>query len=189
MLGCGQGQHVGRMRELGFDVSGIDVSPAQVELAGPEARLTRPGASRVGDPDIPRSDAAYDFVYVVNVLHHLESIDDQRRAVGELLRVLRPGGTLFIHEINTRNILFRFYMGYVCSVTELHRRRRGALAAAPSGCTRTPTRRSNRFATSLSCRNSCRRAIVRLLTPIERVLEGSPLRVFSAHYLAVLRKA
>ena len=32
-------------------------------------------------------------------------------------------------------------------------------------------------------------AIVRLLTPIERVLEGSPLRVYSAHYLAVLRKA
>jgi hypothetical protein len=30
---------------------------------------------------------------------------------------------------------------------------------------------------------------VRLLTPIERVLEGSPLRIFSAHYLAVLRKA
>ena len=31
--------------------------------------------------------------------------------------------------------------------------------------------------------------LVRLLAPIERLLEASPLRVYSAHYLAVLRKA
>jgi hypothetical protein len=31
-------------------------------------------------------------------------------------------------------------------------------------------------------------AIVRLLSPIERLLEASPFRVYSAHYMAVLRK-
>jgi hypothetical protein len=29
---------------------------------------------------------------------------------------------------------------------------------------------------------------VRLLAPIERLLESSPLREYSAHYMAVLRK-
>jgi hypothetical protein len=31
-------------------------------------------------------------------------------------------------------------------------------------------------------------AIVRLLSPIERLLEGSPLQVYSAHYMAAFRK-
>ena len=52
-------------------------------------------------------------MYVINVLHHLASVEEQRRAFAELVRVLRPGGVLFVHEINTRNVLFRFYMGYV----------------------------------------------------------------------------
>jgi len=186
-VGCGQGQHVGRMRELGFDVSGIDVSPAQVELAG--RKLGSPDLVRLGSvTGIPARDGAYDFVYVVNVLHHLESIEEQRRAVGELLRVLRPGGTLFIHEINTRNILFRFYMGYVypslnCIDEGVERwllpHRLDAYTDAPV--------EQIRYFTFLP--EFLPGAIVRLLTPIERMLEGSPLRVFSAHYLAVLRKA
>jgi SAM-dependent methyltransferase/uncharacterized membrane protein YbhN (UPF0104 family) len=186
-VGCGQGQHVGRMRELGFDVSGIDVSPAQVERAA--RKLGSPHLVRLGSvTDIPAHDAAYDFVYVVNVLHHLESIDEQRHAVGELLRVLRPGGRLFIHEINTRNLLFRFYMGYVYP----------SLNCIDEGVERwlLPHRlhaytdaavEQIRYFTFLP--EFLPSALVRLLTPIERVLEGSPLRVFSAHYLAVLRKA
>jgi SAM-dependent methyltransferase/uncharacterized membrane protein YbhN (UPF0104 family) len=185
--GCGQGQHVGRMRELGFDVSGVDVSPAQVARAA--RKLGSPDLVRLGSvTDIPARDAAYDFVYVVNVLHHLESIDEQRHAVGELLRVLRPGGTLFIHEINTRNILFRFYMGYVypslnCIDEGVER---WLLPHRLHAYTDAPVEQIRYFTFLPEFLPS---AVVRLLTPIERVLEGSPLRIFSAHYLAVLRKA
>ena len=106
------GVHLGRMRALGFDVSGIDVSAAQIQLAA--RKLGSADLMRLGSaPAIPAPDGTYDFVYVINVLHHLASIDEQRRAFGELLRVLKPGGMLFVHEINTRNVLFRFYMGYV----------------------------------------------------------------------------
>src|SRR5439155_16181482 len=62
---------------------------------------------------IPAADASFDFVYIINVLHHLGSVEEQQRAFDELFRVLKPGGLLFVHEINTRNVLFRFYMGYV----------------------------------------------------------------------------
>src|SRR6185295_16719876 len=56
-VGCGQGQHVGRMRELGFNVSGIDVSPAQVEMAG--RKLGSPDLVRLGSVTaIPARDGA-----------------------------------------------------------------------------------------------------------------------------------
>jgi ubiquinone/menaquinone biosynthesis C-methylase UbiE len=186
-VGCGQGEHLGRMREWGFQVSGIDVSPAQVQIAA--RKLGSPDLVRVGSAtQIPAPDGAYDFVYVINVLHHLESVEEQRRAIGELLRVLKPGGRLLIHEINTRSILFRFYMGYVypslnCIDEGVERwllpHRLAAYTSAPV--------EQIRYFTFLP--EFIPALIVRVLTPIERLLEASPLRVYSAHYLAVLRKA
>ena len=42
--------------------------------------------------EIPAEDASLDFVYTINVLHHLPSVPAQHQAFGEILRVLRPGG-------------------------------------------------------------------------------------------------
>lgn len=44
---------------------------------------------------LPFLDASFDRVFAVDALHHF---DDQRLAVGELLRVLKPGGRLLIEE-------------------------------------------------------------------------------------------
>jgi SAM-dependent methyltransferase len=137
--------------------------------------------------DIPGPDAAFDFLYVINVLHHLNSAEEQRRAFKELLRVLKPGGLLFVHEINTRNILFRFYMGYVFPSLNCidegverwllaHRLHTYTEAAVVDV----------RYFTFLP--DFVPAAIVRLLSPVERLLERSAARVYSAHYMAVLRK-
>jgi ubiquinone/menaquinone biosynthesis C-methylase UbiE len=185
-VGCGQGWYVARMRELGFDVAGIDSSPAQIGLAVRnlgDRRLVALGSAL----QIPAGDQSYDFVYSINVLHHLPSIADQRAAFSELLRVLRPGGLLFLHEINTRNVLFRFYMGYVfpslnCIDEGVERwllpHRLGLYTPAPVIGVRYFTFLPD-FLPAL---------VVRLLSPLERALERSRLRVYSAHYMATLKK-
>src|SRR5439155_2029156 len=137
---------------------------------------------------IPAADASFDFVYIINVLHHLNSVDEQRRAFAELFRVLRPGGLLFVHEINTRNILSRFYMGYVFP----------SLNCIDEGVERwlLPHRLNHysdaptidvRYFTFLP--DFLPERVVRMLQPAERRLEESPLRIYSAHYMAVLRKS
>src|SRR5262249_13847564 len=103
-VGCGQGWYVAEMRTLGFDVHGIDDSAGQVEDA--RRNVGNPTLVARGSAlDIRAVDASFDFVYAINVLHHLESIEQQRVAFAELARVLKPGGLLFVHEINTRNVL------------------------------------------------------------------------------------
>jgi ubiquinone/menaquinone biosynthesis C-methylase UbiE len=124
---------------------------------------------------------------VINVLHHLASLDEQRRAFQEMLRVLKPGGMLFVHEINTRNILFRFYMGYVfpslnCIDEGVER---WLLPQALHLYTDAPVIEA-RYFTFLP--DFVPQAIARLFSPLERRLERSSFGVYSAHYMAVLRK-
>jgi SAM-dependent methyltransferase len=185
-VGCGQGWYVARMRELGFDVHGIDESARQTALA----------RTHVDDPlvigegsvlSIPAAPGAFDFVYCINVLHHLPSIEDQRAAFRELVRVLRPGGLLFVHEINTRNLLFRFYMGYVFP----------ALNSIDEGVERwLLPHRLNRYTDEPLVHTEyftffpefVPAAFLRMFRPLEAMLEASPLRVYSAHYMAVVQK-
>jgi SAM-dependent methyltransferase len=184
--GCGQGTYVARMRELGFDVYGIDMSAGQVQIA--ERNVGGQGLVTTGSLlQIPARDGEYDFAYAINVLHHLSSIDEQRRAFAELLRVLKPGGLLFVHEINTRNLLFRFYMGYVFP----------SLNCIDEGVERWLLPHELRVYTDVPVIDIryftflpefLPEPLVQILAPVERLLEVSPLRIYSAHYMAVLQK-
>jgi len=171
---------------LGLDVAGIDASPGQVHLA--VRNVGHADVVRIGSAlEIPAANATFDFVYVINVLHHLGSLEEQRRAFQELFRVLKPGGLLFVHEINTRNILFRFYMGYVfpslnCIDEGVERWLRADRLAQYTEAPLVDVR----YFTFLP--DFVPQALVRFLGPFERLLERSRLRIYSAHYMAVLEK-
>ena len=104
-----------------------------------------------------------------------------------MIRVLKPGGLLFVHEINTRNILFRFYMGYVfpslnCIDEGVERWLRADRMATYTNAPVVDVR----YFTFLP--EFVPRAIVRALSPVERLLEQSAFGVYSAHYMAVIQK-
>ncbi|MEU0794671.1 methyltransferase domain-containing protein [Amycolatopsis sp. NPDC005961] len=89
--GCGSGPLAAALRERGAAVSGFDASAKMVELArrrlGPDADLR---VADLGEP-LPYPDGAFDDVVGALVLHYLE---DWTAPLGELRRVLTPGGRL-----------------------------------------------------------------------------------------------
>lgn len=185
-VGCGQGHYVSRMRALGYTVVGIDDSPLQVERA--RERFTESNVIGRGSVlEIPYGDCQFDFAYCINVLHHLDSFESQQRAFREIGRVLKPGGLLFLHEINTRNWLFRFYMGYLFPALNCIDEgvEHWLLPHRLDECTDLAIRRVEYF-TFLP--DFVPAAVVRWLTPIERRLEASRLGRYSAHYMAVFEK-
>lgn len=86
--GCGEGELAQRMTvELDAAVVAIDQSQRMVELA-----RARGVDARIGDvQDLPFDDASFDVVVAAWMLYHVADLD---RGIGELERVLRPGGRL-----------------------------------------------------------------------------------------------
>jgi SAM-dependent methyltransferase len=140
---------------------------------------------------LPFPSGTFDAAYAVNVLHHAGDAVAQDAALAELARVVRPGGLVFVHEINTINPLFRLYMAYLFPLwkridlgTEVwldpRRAPRGAARAEPLALT------GVHYYTFLP--DFTPRVLYRLLEPLERRLEASRLRPYAAHFSAVYRR-
>jgi len=95
-VGCGTGRWARRYKEFGLQVTGVDASPAMLQVAR-EQGTTVPlivGEARC----LPIASEIFDCVSDITVVQHI-SHPDQARAVREMMRVLKPGGSLILMEL------------------------------------------------------------------------------------------
>lgn len=102
-VGAGTGIHGLRLRALapGIHYTGMDLSPEMIDIArrrlGPDVNLfTGPAES------LPFDDEHFDGVFCCATLHHLA---DRPKGLAEMIRVLKPGGSLVMSEPNPVNPL------------------------------------------------------------------------------------
>ncbi|UCF61059.1 MAG: methyltransferase domain-containing protein, partial [Anaerolineaceae bacterium] len=114
-IGCGQGWYVSEMAKQGFNMSACDLSLHQIKHASDFTREEKVEVdlSVADGASLPYEESTFDFVFSVNVIHHITQFQARWRAFHEVVRVLKPGGIFFLQEINTENPIFRFYMGYI----------------------------------------------------------------------------
>jgi SAM-dependent methyltransferase len=94
-VGCGSGEMLAGMRDLGWEVEGVDFDPGAVAAA-----RGRGLAVREGDLASCRfPGASFDAVAMVHVVEH---VPDPRALLAEAARVLRPGGRLSVVTPNPR---------------------------------------------------------------------------------------
>ena len=109
-LGCGRGERSLDLARRGATVDGIDLSPAYTAEAEAAARAAGLPADRVafvaGDAHrLPYPDGRFGLVVGEGILHHL----DLDVALGEVHRVLRPGGRAVFVEPLLDNPLLRLF--------------------------------------------------------------------------------
>ena len=89
-IGCGKGLAARNLQRAGFDVSANDVVNV-LELSALQAGV------RFLEGDICEGlsypDAEYDLIYSVNAFEHFH---DPAAALGEMIRMLKPGGMLYL---------------------------------------------------------------------------------------------
>ncbi len=98
-VGCGRGVGVEIVLSLGAEhVTGFDLDPKMIALA--QKRLTKYGNCArvfVGDAEaIDAPDASFDAVVDYGVIHH---IPRWQKALKEIARVLKPGGTFYFEDL------------------------------------------------------------------------------------------
>jgi SAM-dependent methyltransferase len=124
-LGCGEGGNLVNLFGTSLApprlVVGLDLFPRKLAFA----RIQYPtGRFACGDAGrLPFADAAFDLVLCRDLLHHLE---DPEPALRELLRVLGPGGRIWIVEPNGRNPM-------IALLALVRPHERGQLGTTPRG--------------------------------------------------------
>jgi 2-polyprenyl-6-hydroxyphenyl methylase/3-demethylubiquinone-9 3-methyltransferase len=91
-VGCGEGVFAHALREAGADVTGVEVAREPLRRArerypGLELRLLD------GEARWPLQDGSFDLVWAGEVIEH---VADTGACLGEIRRVLRPGGALLL---------------------------------------------------------------------------------------------
>lgn len=101
-LGCGQGRHAFELyrrgaRVVAFDQNAADLAEVEAMFGAMalEGEGTPGGAETIrGDAlALPFDDGHFDRLVVAEILEH---VPNDRRAIGEAARVLRPGGTMAV---------------------------------------------------------------------------------------------
>ncbi len=107
-VGCGSGIAAQMLADAGANLTAVDLTPWAV--ATTQSRLDAFGLDgtvlEADGEELPFSDASFDLVFSWGVIHHSSDMD---RALGELVRVCRPGGKLVLMVYHRRSL---FYIAY-----------------------------------------------------------------------------
>jgi 2-polyprenyl-3-methyl-5-hydroxy-6-metoxy-1,4-benzoquinol methylase len=95
-VGCGSGWTTLFLAEAGIDALGLDLVPANIELARERARRWQsPARFEVADMDALPDGPPVDLVLIFDALHHTR---EQRATLEGVFARLRPGGWLVLAE-------------------------------------------------------------------------------------------
>jgi ubiquinone/menaquinone biosynthesis C-methylase UbiE len=110
-IGAGTGRFTAMVLERGFTVTATDINPGLLETL--RDKVSQMGAAdrcRIDIQDmfnLDFSNDTFDFVYSINVLPRLLTLEDQRAALLEIARVIKPGARLLFNYRNKRSF-YRF---------------------------------------------------------------------------------
>lgn len=188
-IGCGDGTAVNFLRERGIKAFGVDFSRPLIQTGRKRSPRIAPYLVQGDALNLLFQDSSFDAVIMTGVLHHIHSRKCQAEAVREAFRVLKDSGVMIIRESNLTNPVFRFFWNYVFPLTSKIDRFGGESWVAPREFGKIFPGKIEKINYFSFLPNFTPRKLIPIAGSIENALEASRLKVLSAHYVVVLRKA
>ena len=110
-VGCGTGTLARRLSAAGYEVTGADPSEGMLALLRAEEPAIK--AVHASGTNLPFQAESFDVALTVAVLHHVADPPAVRAVLGEMVRVVRPGGRIVVWDHNPRNPYWRSLMARV----------------------------------------------------------------------------
>lgn len=107
-VGCGTGVLAGRLVRHGYAVSGLDPSSGMLEVmrrSGLEIEAVQGSAT-----EMPFDENRFDLSLSIATMHHIADRDAVHAALGEMVRVVKPGGRILVWDHNPRNPYWPYLM-------------------------------------------------------------------------------
>ena len=107
-VGCGTGVLAARLAARGYDATGLDPSDGMLQRLRERAPAVT--AVQASATEMPFDDGQFDLSVSVATMHHIADPDSVRRALAEMVRVVRPGGKVIVWDHNPRNPYWPYLM-------------------------------------------------------------------------------
>ena len=107
-VGCGTGVLAARLAASGYETTGLDPSEGMLRLL--RERAPAVNAVQASATDMPFGNGEFDLSVSVATMHHIADPDSVRRALAEMVRVVRPGGTVIVWDHNPRSPYWPYLM-------------------------------------------------------------------------------
>lgn len=104
-VGCGAGLLTNTLAKEGFQVSGIDLSLPSLEIARKTDTTKSVNYLLSSVYSLPFENRQFDAVLALDVLEHIEH---PQKAILEIARVLKPGGTFIFYTFNRNYLSYLF---------------------------------------------------------------------------------
>ncbi len=182
-LGGGKGWYTSRLLDTMSTNNIILVERSRRQAEDAEKRDPRIKPIIADIAELPFGENSADFAFSINVFHHLDNREAQRKAFESLSKVLKPGGRFYLHEMNVQNLFFRLYMNYFFPLVKTIDE--GIENWIDPQMTGIGNFISSKIIYFTFMPEFAGKTMIRLFAPIEKKLENSRLGKYSAHYLRV----
>jgi SAM-dependent methyltransferase len=107
-LACGEGRHAIYLHKLGLEVTGIDLSPRNIEVANRFVRRYRESGLQFYVHDMREVFAREEYDYVLNVFTsfgYFDKVGENKKAIQATATSLKKGGKFVIDFFNTEKVI------------------------------------------------------------------------------------
>lgn len=113
-LGCGNGRDLNVFHKNGFETLGIDYD--EKIIADAKTKYPTLAFQCANIEHLPFSDESIDAYFCINLIHYV----DQKKALAEIMRTLKPGGRIYIH-FNLQIIDEQGNLDYIQHIDDVHK--------------------------------------------------------------------